>query len=118
MRRAGRVTASRVAPLKTARDGDPLGVEVIGSRVSDRVGCTSLPVAPPAARCGWIRTPRPTGPRAGRPVGETGRVLAPTSTERSVAPCLPASANRGFSTDEAEVIRWGCAPIYPATSCF
>ncbi|GAA5702258.1 hypothetical protein Save01_03074 [Streptomyces avermitilis] len=110
LRGAGlKVTAARVALLETVRVGDDFGVEVIASG--------SLP----GCAIAWAMSPLQAGREAVRalttaglvrriePAGDPARlerrvVPSLTSTARSARPlCLTASADHGFSIDEAEV---------------
>jgi Fe2+ or Zn2+ uptake regulation protein len=130
LRGAGlRVTAARVALLKTVRDGDHLGVEAIASGVRDRVGHVSLQAvyealhALTAARL--VRRIEP----AGSPARFEGRVgdnhhhivcrscgaVADVDCAVGEAPCLTTSDDHGFSIEEAEVIYWGLCPACSTT---
>lgn len=125
LRAAGlRVTAARVALLETVREGDHLGVEAIASGVRDRVGHVSLQAVYEALHAltaaGLVRRIEP----AGSPARFEGRVgdnhhhvvcrscgaVADVDCATGQAPCLTASADHGFSIDEAEVIYWGLCP--------
>ena len=125
LRGAGlRVTAARVALLETVRDGDHLGVDVIASRVRDRIGHISLQAVYDAlyalTGAGLIRRLEPAGSPArfeGR-VGDNHHhlacrscgVVADVDCAVGEAPCLTASDDHGFSVGEAEVIYWGLCP--------
>jgi len=125
LRGAGlRVTAARVALLKTVRDGDHLGVEAIASGVRDRVGHVYLQAVYEALHAltaaGLLRRIEPAGGPArfeGR-VGDNHHhvvcrscaVVADVECAVGDAPCLTASDHQGFSIDEAEVIYWGLCP--------
>lgn len=125
LRGAGlRVTAARVALLKTVRDGDHLGVEAIASGVRDRVGHISLQAVYDALQAltaaGLVRRIEPAGSPArfeGR-VGDNHHhvicrscgVVADVDCAAGEAPCITASNDHGFSIDEAEVIYWGLCP--------
>ncbi|MEU6476468.1 Fur family transcriptional regulator [Streptomyces sp. NPDC047017] len=125
LRGAGlRVTAARVALLQTVRAGDHLGVEAIASGVRERVGHVSLQAVYEALHAltaaGLVRRIEP----AGSPARYEGRVgdnhhhvvcrscgaVADVDCATGRAPCLTASADHGFSIDEAEVIYWGLCP--------
>ncbi|GKQ41508.1 transcriptional repressor [Streptomyces sp. A012304] len=130
LRGAGlRVTAARVALLETVRNGDHLGVEAIASGVRERVGHISLQAVYDALHAltaaGLLRRLEPPGSPArfeGR-VGDNHHHLvcrscgAVTDVDCAVgaAPCLTASADHGFSIDEAEVIYWGLCPACSTT---
>ena len=125
LRGAGlRVTAARVALLETVRGGDHLGVDVIASRVRDRIGHISLQAVYDAlyalTGAGLIRRLEPAGSPArfeGR-VGDNHHhvvcrscgVVADVDCAVGEAPCLTASGDHGFSIDEAEVVYWGLCP--------
>ena len=125
LRGAGlRVTAARVALLETVRGGDHLGVDVIASRVRDRIGHISLQAVYDAlyalTGAGLIRRLEPAGSPArfeGR-VGDNHHhlacrscgVVADVDCAVGEAPCLTASDDHGFSVAEAEVIYWGLCP--------
>jgi Fe2+ or Zn2+ uptake regulation protein len=125
LRGAGlRVTATRVALLKTVRDGDHLGVEAIASRVRDRIGHVSLQAVYEALHAltaaGLVRRIEPAGSPArfdGR-VGDNHHhivcrscgVIADADCAVGEAPCLTASDDHGFAIDEAEVVYWGTCP--------
>jgi Fur family transcriptional regulator, stress-responsive regulator len=125
LRAAGlRVTAARVALLRTVRDGDHLGIEAIAAGVRDRVGHVSLQAVYDALHAltavGLIRRIEPAGgpPRFEGRVGDNHHhvvcrscgVVADVDCAVGEAPCLTASDDRGFSIDEAEVVYWGlCA---------
>ena len=125
LRGAGlRVTAARVALLETVRGGDHLGVDVIASRVRDRIGHISLQAVYDAlyalTGAGLIRRLEPAGSPArfeGR-VGDNHHhlacrscgVVADVDCAVGEAPCLTASDDHGFSVGEAEVIYWGLCP--------
>jgi Fur family transcriptional regulator, stress-responsive regulator len=129
LRGAGlRVTATRVALLKTVRDGDHLDVEAIASGVRDRIGHVSVQAVYEALHAftaaGLVRRIEP----AGGPARFEGRVgdnhhhivcrscgtVADADCAVGEAPCLTASDDRGFSIDEAEVIYWGLCPACSA----
>ena len=125
LREAGlRVTAARVALLKTVREGDHLDVEAIAAGVRDRVGYVSLQAVYDALHAltaaGLIRRIEPAGSPArfeGR-IGDNHHhivcrscgVVADVDCAVGEAPCLTASDDHGFSIDEAEVIYWGLCP--------
>jgi Fur family ferric uptake transcriptional regulator len=125
LRGAGlRVTAARLALLKTVREGDHLGVEAIAAGVRDRVGHVSLQAVYDALHAltaaGLIRRIEPADSPArfeGR-VGDNHHhvvcrscgVVADVDCAVGEAPCLTASDDRGFSIDEAEVVYWGLCP--------
>lgn len=134
LRGAGlRVTAARVALLRTVRDGDHLDVEAIATGVRDQVGHISLQAMYRALHAltsaGLVRRIEP----AGSPARYEGRVgdnhhhvacrscgaVADVDCAVGEVPCLTASDDHGFSIEEAEVIYWGrcpdCAPR-PTTS--
>ena len=129
LRGAGlRVTAARVALLETVRGGDHLGVDVIASRVRDRIGHISLQAVYDAlyalTGAGLIRRLEPAGSPArfeGR-VGDNHHhlacrscgVVADVDCAVGEAPCLTASDDHGFSVAEAEVIYWGLCPACSA----
>ncbi|MFI6480457.1 Fur family transcriptional regulator [Nonomuraea sp. NPDC050663] len=125
LRGAGlRVTAARVALLETVRGGDHLGVEMIASRVRDRVGHISVQAVYEALNAltaaGLVRRIEP----AGSPALYEGRVgdnhhhvvcrscgtVADVDCAVGHAPCLDASDDHGFRIDEAEVVFWGLCP--------
>ena len=125
LRGAGlRVTAARVALLETVRDGDHLGVEAITSGVRDRIGHVSMQAVYDALNAltaaGLVRRIEP----AGSPARFEGRLgdnhhhvvcrscgaVADVDCAVGEAPCLTASDDHGFSTDEAEVIYWSLCP--------
>ncbi len=125
LRGAGlRVTAGRVALLETVRKGDHLGVEAIAAGVRDRIGHVSLQAVYEALHAlttaGLVRRIEPVGSPArfeGR-VGDNHHhvvcrscgVVADVDCAVGEAPCLTASADHGFSIDEAEVVYWGLCP--------
>ena len=125
LRGAGlRVTAVRVALLETVRSGDHLGVEAVASGVRDRVGHVSLQAVYDALHAlTEARLLRRIEP-AGSPARFEGRVgdnhhhvvcrscgdIADVDCAVGDAPCLTASADNGFSIDEADVIYWGLCP--------
>ncbi len=131
LRAAGlRVTAARVALLKTVRDGDHPGVEAIASGVRERLGHISLQAVYEALHAltaaGLVRRIEPPGSPArfeGR-VGDNHHhlvcrscgVLADVDCAVGEAPCLIASDDHGFSIDEAEVIYWGVCPACSTTT--
>ncbi|HEY7143151.1 MAG TPA: Fur family transcriptional regulator [Streptosporangiaceae bacterium] len=132
LRGAGlRVTAARVALLKTVREGDHLGVEAIADGVRERVGHVSLQAVYDALHAltaaGLIRRIEPAGSPArfeGR-VGDNHHhvvcrscgVVADVDCAVGAAPCLTASDDQGFSIGEAEVTYWGlCADCSTARS--
>src|ERR1700722_2054293 len=125
LRGAGlRVTAARVALLKTVRDGDHLGVDAIATGVRDRIGHVSFQAVYDALHAltaaGLIRRIEPAGSPArfeGR-VGDNHHhvacrlcgVVADVDCAVGEAPCLTASDDHGFAIGEAEVIYWGLCP--------
>ncbi len=125
LRGAGlRVTAARVALLKTVRDGDHLGVEAIVSGVRDLIGHISFQAVYDALHAltaaGLIRRIEPAGSPA-RYEGRVGdnhhhvvcrscAVVADVDCAVGEAPCLTASDDHGFSIGEAEVVYWGMCP--------
>jgi Fur family transcriptional regulator, stress-responsive regulator len=125
LRGAGlRVTAGRVALLRTVREGDHLGVEAIAEGVRDRTGHVSLQAVYEALHAltaaGLVRRIEPAGGPAryeGR-VGDNHHHLLCRSCGLVVdvdcavgdAPCLTASDDHGFAIDEAEVVYWGLCP--------
>jgi Fe2+ or Zn2+ uptake regulation protein len=125
LRAAGlRVTAARVALVKTVRDGDHLDVEAIAAGVRDRVGHVSLQAVYDALHAltaaGLIRRIEPAGSPArfeGR-VGDNHHhivcrlcgVVADVDCAVGEAPCLTASDDHGFAIGEAEVVYWGLCP--------
>jgi Fur family transcriptional regulator, stress-responsive regulator len=125
LRGAGlRVTAGRVALLRTVREGDHLGVEAIAAGVRDRTGHVSLQAVYEALHAltaaGLVRRIEPAGGPAryeGR-VGDNHHHLLCRSCGLVVdvdcavgeAPCLTASDDHGFAIDEAEVVYWGLCP--------
>ncbi|MEU5089972.1 Fur family transcriptional regulator [Streptomyces sp. NPDC021356] len=125
LRGAGlRVTAARVALLETVRAGDHLGVEAIAAQVRARLGHISLQAVYEALHAltaaGLLRRIEP----AGSPARFEGRVgdnhhhvvcrscgaVADVDCATGEAPCLTASADHGFSIEEAEVTYWGLCP--------
>jgi Fur family transcriptional regulator, stress-responsive regulator len=125
LREAGlRVTAGRVALLRTVREGDHLGVEAIAAGVRMRTGHVSLQAVYEALHAldaaGLVRRIEP----AGGPARYEGRVgdnhhhllcrscglLVDVDCAVGDAPCLTASDDHGFAIDEAEVVYWGLCP--------
>ncbi len=131
LRGAGlRVTAARVALLKTVRDGDHLGVDAIATGVRDRIGHVSFQAVYDALHAltaaGLIRRIEPAGSPArfeGR-VGDNHHhvacrscgVVADVDCAVGEAPCLTASDDHGFAIGEAEVIYWGLCPACSTAS--
>jgi Fur family ferric uptake transcriptional regulator len=130
LRGAGlRVTAARVALLKTIREGDHLGIEAIASGARQRVGHVSLQAVYDALHAltaaGLVRRIEPAG-GAVRFEGRVGDnhhhvicrscgVVADVDCAVGEAPCLTASDDHGFAIGEAEVIYWGLCPSCSAT---
>jgi Fur family transcriptional regulator, stress-responsive regulator len=125
LRAAGlRVTAARIAVLRTVRDGNHLDVEAIAAGVRDRVGHISLQAVYEAlhalSAAGLVRRIEP----AGSPARYEGRVrdnhhhvvcrscgvVADVDCAVGSAPCLTANEDHGFAIDEAEVVYWGLCP--------
>ena len=125
LRQAGlRVTAARIALLETVRAGDHLDVDMIATRVRDRLGTISVQAVYEALHAltaaGLIARIEP----AGHPARFEGRVgdnhhhivcrscgaVADVDCAVGHAPCLTASDDHGFSIDEAQVIFWGLCP--------
>jgi Fe2+ or Zn2+ uptake regulation protein len=119
-----RVTAGRVALLRTVREGDHLGVEAIAAGVRDRVGHVSLQAVYESlhalTEAGLVRRIEPAGGPAryeGR-VGDNHHhvvcrscgVIADVDCAVGEAPCLTASDDHGFTIGEAEVVYWGLCP--------
>jgi Fur family transcriptional regulator, stress-responsive regulator len=119
-----RVTAGRVALLRTVREGDHLGVEAIAAGVRDRVGHVSLQAVYESLHAltaaGLVRRIEPAGGPAryeGR-VGDNHHhvvcrscgVIADVDCAVGEAPCLTASDDHGFTIGEAEVVYWGLCP--------
>src|SRR6202051_4687591 len=118
------VTAARVALLEAVREGDHLGIEALASGVRDRIGHVSLQAVYEALHAltaaGLVRRIEPAGsqPRFEGRVGDNHHHIVcrscglVTDVDCAVgeAPCLTASADHGFSIDEAQVIYWGLCP--------
>jgi Fur family transcriptional regulator, stress-responsive regulator len=119
-----RVTAGRVALLRTVREGDHLGAEAIAAGVRDRVGHVSVQAVYEAlhalTEAGLVRRIEPAGGPAryeGR-VGDNHHhvvcrscgVIADVDCAVGEAPCLTASDDHGFTIGEAEVVYWGLCP--------
>jgi Fur family transcriptional regulator, stress-responsive regulator len=119
-----RVTAGRVAMLRTVREGNHLGVEAIAAGVRDRVGHVSLQAVYESLNAltaaGLVRRIEPAGGPAryeGR-VGDNHHhlvcrscgVIADVDCAVGEAPCLTASDDHGFTIGEAEVVYWGLCP--------
>jgi Fur family ferric uptake transcriptional regulator len=125
LRQAGlRVTAARIALLETVRAGDHLDVDMIATRVRDRLGTISVQAVYEALHAltaaGLIARIEPAGHPArfeGR-VGDNHHHIVCRSCGAVVdvdcvvgePPCLTASDDHGFSIDEAQVIFWGLCP--------
>ena len=125
LRQAGlRVTAARIALLETVRAGDHLDVDMIATRVRDRLGTISVQAVYEALHAltaaGLIARIEPAGHPArfeGR-VGDNHHHIVCRSCGAVVdvdcvvgePPCLTTADDHGFSIDEAQVIFWGLCP--------
>ncbi|GAA5074768.1 Fur family ferric uptake transcriptional regulator [Thermocatellispora tengchongensis] len=131
LRAAGlRVTAARLAIMKTVREGDHLEVEAVHRRVRERVGHVSLQAVYDALaalhKAGLLRKIEPMGSpaRYEARVGDNHHHLvcrrcgAVTDVDcvRGEAPCLDPSDSAGFLIDEADVTFWGICPSCQAAA--
>ncbi|MBF8190948.1 transcriptional repressor [Nonomuraea sp. K274] len=125
LRRAGlRVTAARLAIMRTVRDGDHLDVDDVYRGVRDRVGQVSLQAVYDSLHAlhgaGLVRRIEPMGSpaRYEARVGDNHHHLVcrhcGTVTDVDcvvgVAPCLEPADTAGFVVDEADVTFWGVCP--------
>lgn len=119
-----RVTAQRVAVLKSIPPGTHVEVDEVARAVRDRIGSVSTQAVYDVLRAlttaGLLRRIQP----AGRPALYENRVadnhhhlvcracgrIADTDCVQLPAPCLEPSDNHGFAIDEAEVVFWGTCP--------
>ncbi|GLW08909.1 transcriptional repressor [Microtetraspora sp. NBRC 13810] len=125
LRDAGlRVTAARLAIMRSVREGGHLDVETVHQRVLDRVGRVSLQAVYDALaamhRAGLVRKIEPMGSpaRYEARVGDNHHHLvcrrcgAMTDVDcvRGQAPCLDPADAAGYLVDEADVTFWGLCP--------
>ncbi|WP_436758649.1 Fur family transcriptional regulator [Streptosporangium sp. V21-05] len=125
LRRAGlRVTAARLAIMRTVREGDHLDVDAVHHGVRGRVGQVSLQAVYDSLRAlhraGLLRRIEPAGSPARyetriddnhhhlvcRRCGKVTDVDCATGH----APCLDPVSDAGYLVDEADVIFWGVCP--------
>jgi hypothetical protein len=119
-----RVTAARVAPLRTDRDGPRFGVGATASGVRDGVGLSRFkpcvrPLRRPTAT-GPVRRVQPPGSPARRKgrvgdhqvVWQSCGVITHVGLDCAIgeAPGPASPGDQGLSIDEAEVVSWGLRP--------
>lgn len=119
-----RVTAARLAIMRTVRDGDHLDVESVHRGVRERVGQVSLQAVYDSLhalhRAGLLRKIEPMGSpaRYEARVGDNHHHLVcrrcGTVTDvdcvKGAAPCLDPVDAAGYVVDEADVTFWGVCP--------
>src|SRR4029453_7359713 len=124
-----RVTRPRLAVLEVLAGGGHLEVDEIAQQVRNRLDSVSTQavydVLGALSRAGLARRIEPAGSparfeaRAGdnhhhvvcRSCGE----IADIDCAVGETPCLPASDDRGYAIDEAEVVYWGICPACNGT---
>jgi Fur family ferric uptake transcriptional regulator len=125
LRQAGlRVTAARVAIMRTVQDGDHLDVDAVHRSVRERVGQVSLQAVYDGLHAlhaaGLVRKIEPMGSPAryeGR-VGDDHHHLVCRGCGRvtdvdcatGAAPCLDPADAAGYLVEVADVIYWGVCP--------
>ncbi|MFI7449433.1 Fur family transcriptional regulator [Nonomuraea sp. NPDC049714] len=125
LRHAGlRVTAARLAIMRTVRAGDHLDVDAVCRGVRERVGQVSLQAVYDSLhamhRAGLLRKIEPMGSpaRYEARVGDNHHHLVcrrcGTVTDvdcaTGVAPCLDPVDSAGYLVDEADITFWGVCP--------
>ncbi|WP_433513389.1 Fur family transcriptional regulator [Nonomuraea sp. CA-143628] len=125
IRQAGlRVTAARLAIMRTVREGDHLDVEAVHRGVLDRVGQVSLQAVYDSLhalhQAGLLRKIEPMGSpaRYEARVGDNHHhlvcrrcgVMTDVDCATGFAPCLVPVDAAGFVVDEADVTYWGVCP--------
>jgi Fur family ferric uptake transcriptional regulator len=119
-----RVTRPRLAVLEVLAEGGHLDVDVIATRVRQRLASVSTQavydILGALARVGLARRVEPAGSSAlyERRAGDNHHhvvcrgcgAVADVDCAVGEAPCLEPSATGGFVVDEAEVTFWGLCP--------